>query len=329
MRKMFLSPYKLRNRLSGQSRQGYLVKVEDNEFKNGYADIFPWPEFGDPRFEEIPQRLKAGELSPLLKKSLLFAKKDGLAREKKQSLSIGKNLKNHRLVTDLEKLSLDFLSEALELGFKRFKVKVCRQDNEIKNLLKIAKNLPEEVLLRLDCNQQGSSQFFEQLEELRPKIEFIEDPFVNFRDWGGDWPFAYDQASFSYEDVQVDWQILKPAKQLMEEAKASRVIFTSYMDHPVGVAHAFVEALEYGEQLYDYGLMSHQVYEETEFHKYLLARGPLLELEEEFGIGFTSVLATPSTPTGSSSSAGRVATARSRRASRSSSPTSTTPRAST
>ena len=76
-------------------RQGFLLKVQGQDFATGYSDCFPWPEFGDPTgaqaLKSLSQFLDQGfhgdfQLSPLVQKSFYFAQRDGRARESKESL---------------------------------------------------------------------------------------------------------------------------------------------------------------------------------------------------------------------------------------------------
>lgn len=290
MKKISLSPYELKHSFSGQVRKGYLLRLQTPEFAIGYGDIFPWPEFGDPCVKEIPKRLKEGVLSPLLEKSLFLAAKDGVARREKVSLLQGEVLENHFLVEDLSQVTKEILVKAQESGFNRFKVKVCRNGDELQKLYKIAQDLSSDSYLRLDCNTQGKASFFKNLAVIKNKIEFIEDPYERADQWKLDFPLAYDQPGFLRGDVNVKWQVFKPAKQFLQEAHAENIVCTSYMDHPVGIAHGFSEALSLGEQKTDYGFLSQNIYESTEFHQQMIVEGKKLSFVEGHGIGFDSLL---------------------------------------
>lgn len=291
MSQVFLSPYKLHTQPEGRLREGFLLKLKTSEFTAGYADIFPWPEFGDPSFKDIPALIKNKQWTPLLEKSFHFAKKDGKARQEKKSLLEGKILKNHYLVIDLQNFSLKLLQKLVEKGFKRIKVKVGKDSSlELRKIEEISKHRPSDFLLRLDCNTQASLPFISDLCQFKEAIEYIEDPFSNSELWNNNPLFAYDHPGFAYEKVKTKWQIIKPAKQSYIKNFNTRPVFTSYMDHPVGLAHAFCEAFETMEQKDDYGFLSHNCYQPTNFHDYFKTEGPCLSFVAESGIGFTDLL---------------------------------------
>ena len=117
-------------------------------------------------------------------------------------------------------------------------------------------------------------------------IEFIEDPFLNPEDWGRtNWTWAYDQPGFDSNQVNFEFSVIKPAKQDNYQ-REKPTIFTSYLDHPVGMAHAFCEAAVYGEQILDYGLMSHKIYKPNAFYDYINVEGSKLSFHGQYGIGF-------------------------------------------
>ena len=291
MTKFWLSPYHLTFIHSGKRRQGYLLKVQDPDFEQGYADIFPWPEFGDPLFQDIPNLLKVNRLSPLLKRSMETARVDGLARAQKKSLLEGLKRRNHYLVQDIDAFTTEELIEAQEKNFRCFKIKVCRHPEfEISQLEGLRKLLNRNSLLRLDANAMGNESFFKNLESIRDKVEFIEDPFGDCKLWQSQWPFAYDQPGFDFEKVQTSWQIIKPAKQSKEDIKAKKLIYTSSMDHPVGLAHGLLFASQQGPQIYDDGFMSYKVYRKTPFHSFIHEEGPWLSFQPGLGVGFDEIL---------------------------------------
>ena len=288
MTKLWLSPYELVLTLSGEKRKGYLLKVQDQDFKEGYGDIFPWPEFGDPRYEEIPKLLNVNKLPPLLKRSLETAKLDGKARSQKKSLLENLKRRNHYFMNTL---TVDELRKAQDRNFRRFKVKVClHPDLELSQLECLQKLLKKQNFLRLDCNGKGDEEFFKNLESLRESIEFIEDPFSNSKGWHSSWPFAYDQPGFAFEKVQTSWQIIKPNKQSKEDIKGEKIVYTSSMGHPVGLAHGFFFASRQGPQYHDDGFMSHKLYQNNSFYPFIQEEGSWLSFKPGLGIGFDEAL---------------------------------------
>jgi len=292
MKKIWLAAYKLIQSQSGGSRLGYLLKLKTSEFSEGYADIFPWTEFGDPSFEEIPKLLQQEHIAaPLLQKSLYFAEKDGLARHQDKALLGGHKIKNHYLVEKIYPQSALDILRALDMGFDRLKLKVGRDWNKEIHLLQSLSPSLKGAKWRLDCNLNGQSLDWNLLEPFRDQIEFIEDPFPEPNKWSERWPWAYDQPRFPQDQVRVAWQVIKPAKQSLNNLdEQKKIVVTSYMDHPVGVAHALAEAQEYVRQDHDFGLMTLSMYENTPFHEHFCCEGPWLWMEPQKGIGFTDLL---------------------------------------
>lgn len=288
MTKLWLSPYELVLNVSGTRRRGYLLKIQTQDFEEGYGDIFPWPEFGDPQYEDIPKLLLENKLSPLLKRSLETAKMDGKARDQKKSLLENLKRRNHYL---MEALTVAELTKAKDRNFRRFKIKVCHcPELELSQLECLKKLLTKQNLLRLDCNGRGDEEFFKNLEIVRENIEFIEDPFNDSKRWHSSWPFAYDQPGFDFAKVQTSWQIIKPNKQSKEDIKGKKVVYTGSMEHPVGLAHGFLFATQQGAQSYEDGFMSHKIYQTNAFHHFIQEEGPWLSFKPGLGIGFDEVL---------------------------------------
>ncbi len=292
MKKMWLSPYKLFHIKAGTIKQGFLLKMRTSEFEEGYADIFPWSEFGDPDPKEIPQLLRQDSKTyPLLQRSLYFAEKDGRARVEKKSLGREQKIKNHYLVENIDDQTREEIQKALQKGFDRFKLKVGRDWIQERLLLQNMSPILGSAKWRLDCNLRGHEIDWNFLETFREQIEFIEDPFPEPRKWSKNWPWAYDQPQFGIDQVNVRWQILKPAKQSFNKLdKNQNTVVTSYMDHPIGIAHSLAESQENISQSHDFGFMSFSLYKETPFHKHFKSDGPWLWTEPESGIGFTDLL---------------------------------------
>ncbi len=286
-----LSPYQLQLKSQDEVRSGYLLRLQSSDGFSGYSDIFPWPVFSDPSFEDIPRILKeATTLPPLLERSIEMASLDLEARRKKVSLMKNIELTNHFLVTNMD----DFkeIEEAVDNGFIKIKLKCGRNlKKEISFLSTIYKQFRDDLLLRLDfngmLNREDENLFYPYLD----MMEFVEDPYSNPKDWiGSSFSLAYDHPNFTQEEVDFDWQIIKPAKQKNPQENKFKIIFTSYLGHPVGMAQACYQAQVFGKQMNEYGLMSDHVYEKTPFHEWIIKRGPCLSFELGLGIGFDSLL---------------------------------------
>ena len=321
MTKFRLSPYELTFSHSGQKRKGFLLKIQNQNFEEGYSDIFPWPEFGDPEYGEIPKILKQFQtnfknsitenhlyhypssgkkgnqrvclknpegLPKLLKRSIENAVLDGLARTQKKSLLENIKRRNHYFMTHL---TVDELKKAQDQNFKRFKAKVgFDTEFEIIKLDCLQKLLNKTDLFRLDCNGRGSDHFFTRLELAKENIEYIEDPFKNPGKWLSSWPFAYDHPGFSFEKVQTSWQVIKPNKQSFEDIKGEKPVYTSSLGHPVGLAHGILFAGQQGPQCHDDGFMSYKLYQKNSFSLFIQEEGPWLSFKPGPGIGFDSAL---------------------------------------
>ena len=80
--------------------------------------------------------------------------------------------------------------------------------------------------------------------------------------------------------------MVKPAKQSITLVKGVDFVVTSYLDHPVGIAHAYWQAQSLGLQKRNYGLMSWNIYEKTLFNFWIQDKGPRFNFKSGFGIGF-------------------------------------------
>lgn len=287
--KIWLSPYHLQRKSGGQA-SGYLLKTESQEGV-GYGDIFPWTSFGDPSFTSIPEQIKHKQFSQLVQRSLDLSLLDARARTHGEALVDELTFTNHGLVLEEPEHWISSIEKLLSDDFNKIKLKVGRNLGvEMPYLQKMQDIWPGKRWLRLDFNGQGSSFWLEKLTVLQATVDLIEDPSADPKDWiGSGWDWAFDHPGFSEDQVQYSYRVVKPAKmETPEETKP--LMFTSYMDHPLGIAHAMVQAGLYGEQSMDYGLLSLGVYENTGFHEYFSVKGSYLTLKPEKGIGFTEIL---------------------------------------
>ena len=155
----------------------------------------------------------------------------------------------------------------------------------------------------------SGSQVAAFIERLRPttrhSIQFLEDPcgyhescWTGLRNLYGI-RLAMDIGVESI-DALYSFAVIKPAKnkvdQIMEAARshARRVVFTSYMDHPLGQAYAAYEAgrsnAQYGGVVDVCGLMTHQLFEPSEFSETLGEVRPEWTHRSGFGLGFDQLL---------------------------------------
>ncbi len=298
-----------------QPRSGALLKVLWPNGDIGYADIFPWPEFGDATLDEQIAALARGHLSPVIEQSIWLAKKDAaLRKQKKNAFLTGAKVKNHYLVNDFTQFTEAHMKDLRTAGFTTLKLKVGRDiDEEAKFVIRILKQNP--VMLRLDFNAKTDFSQFERFmthlpPAIRARIEYVEDPFK----W--DWESWFEAAkmiplALDLEHDKVDWEkfpskppftvvILKPARQDVDKALkwvnrfALKMSVSSSMDHPVGVAHALNVASElkkfYPNTLLDCGCLTLRSFKPNEFTNRIQITGPYLKEIKGTGIGFNDLL---------------------------------------
>lgn len=288
MMKVWISPYKLKLADSGETREGFLLKLQTSEFEAGYSDCFPWQSFGDPSVSQLVEWIQPGKSSPLLQRSLYFAKLDGIARAEKKKLLSTQIIKNHYLVTNLMSLNSKKVEDLLGKGFISFKIKVGENpEEETKQFRSCFEEYFDKVSFRLDFNCRFTSKYSELI-SLCKNLEFVEDPTETAEEWEGfrkdfRFPVALDQA---LKNKYFDLQVIKPAKQGEQDYLTKDIVFTSYMDHPVGQAFALYQAQQFGPQKRDYGLMSHHIYDSHLFSNHLANEKNTFSVLGDYGIGF-------------------------------------------
>lgn len=296
-------------------REGALLKVMWPDKRVGYADIFPVKKFGDADIDTQLEALKQGKLSPLVEQSIWLAKRDATLRKNKQSAFAGMaKVKNHFLVTDIFSFTDSKMAEIRSSGFSTLKLKVgFDPEEEVKVISRWLKQHP--IMLRLDFNSKLKFDEYQVYmlnlhQTERARIEFVEDPFP----WHPDgWkevakfaPLAVDN-----EAEKIEWDLLKspapfkvmiikPARTDIEKAMAKvnqyglKMVVTSSMDHPVGVAHALHVAAEIKKfnpnTLIDCGCLTLRVYKPNEFATSIQVTGPYLAGIKGTGIGFDDLL---------------------------------------
>ncbi|RME15521.1 MAG: hypothetical protein D6797_06385, partial [Bdellovibrio sp.] len=121
--KIWVSDYSLTFKDLKASRKGFLIKVEESDEGGvGYSDCFPWPEFGHDPVEQQKERLRKGDLSSLLERSLSWAQKDARLRKEGKSAFVSDiSFSNHFLVPDI--LTMDFQQGPIR-NFSVLKIKM-------------------------------------------------------------------------------------------------------------------------------------------------------------------------------------------------------------
>jgi O-succinylbenzoate synthase len=318
-----------RSTLSGKAlnkiRVGSLLKIETDK-GIGYSDLHPWPEWGDLSIDEQLKLLAEGKTTDLSARSLALASLDREARA--HGISAFEGLKipdSHYLVTEINNLKETQLEGIWSEGFRALKFKLGRDiEAEAKKLIELEPAL-RRFQLRLDfTGLLMAPEYSTFVESLSPalirKIEFIEDPMPwNESIWSAlrffkQVDFALDRVSevelngLESKSVSPEfkWVIVKPAIQdptrMLNLARLTqaRICVTSYLDHPVGQMGAALEAARlvsatgsstsFSDVVGLCGLVTHNMFEKSEFAEAVKNQGPHLHAPEGVGIGFDRLL---------------------------------------
>lgn len=278
-----IHPYTLRPRrplshlIQRQEIHGALVRIG-----NGHGCLQPWPELGDLPLERQLGLLRRGGQTSLLDRLRICCKIDSYAR------AAGRN--------ELARLILPESHAMHPEEGPVVKVK-CAPDpaGEAVRLRDIPAGR-----LRLDFNGQLTvaqfRDFVRRLDEpVLRRIDFVEDPFSApqyiWDEVQRELPFdlAADRQPVS---ARVDVQ--KPACDLIRP-HGRRVVFTSYMDHPLGQMFAAREAAAYYAvypgQRELCGLATHTLFEPDEFiERVQMDENRRLKAPEGTGLGFDDLL---------------------------------------
>lgn len=318
--KVWYSPYQLRpltpanSQVKSRYRSGALLRVRLTNGSVGFSDLCPFSDMGDSPLEFELRQMTQGKPSSQAERSLYFATKDAQARTEGRSLYSQVKIKNHFLITDVTSFDLARVEKLILSGYTEFKIKMGRDlVKETSAAQLLAVRLGAVGKLRLDFNailsRDRFTEWFEKNQSwLRPKLEFIEDPFpYDAKEWRAvsekyGLTFALDLAAnpllIGAEGAQVI--VIKPAIQ--DELKViqkyrganKKFVITHYMDFPVGQMCAFVAAQEVisllGAQLLSCGLQQQDLYDGQSFQNLIRHDGPFILPPEGLGLGFDSLL---------------------------------------
>lgn len=312
--KIYVHEYILHSRRGLNSRshltehEGALIRVEVDGV-SGYGCLHPWVELGDLSLSELIYQLKEGRISRQVKCALECAEEDRNARALGVSLFDGLEVpKSHATIVD----GISSVDLAVTAGFDTVKLKMGRDGLVNLNLFREVCGAFPELRIRLDFNGvsgAGNMEYFlrEAGEELRRKIDFIEDPFPlsdpawdSLRDKYGV-KFAVDRG-ISKAVGEFDVSVVKPAinrvQKICDAAQMAgrNVVVTSYMDHPVGQCYAaycagILNVKYLGLINKRCGLMTHGLYEPDAFTEKLGRVSPdWNSYSNDDGLGFGDLL---------------------------------------
>jgi O-succinylbenzoate synthase len=235
-----------------REHEGALVRIGD-----GVGCLHPWPEFGDlPLDRQLSILQKGGGLTGMIERLRVCCKLDGAARRLGRSAFVDFQIPP---------------SHVYEPAAGRVVKVKCGRDATVEAARLSA--MPS-ARLRLDFNSILTPiefrTFVEKLDAATiAKIDFVEDPCeTDQRTWDKlqrDLPF--DLAS-DRQPLVARVNIVKPA---VDEGRhpRGRVVFTSYMDHPIGQCFAAREAASFynahPERPEVCGLASHLLFEPDAF----------------------------------------------------------------
>ncbi len=297
----------------------------------GYADLHPWPELGDLDLKTQLEALASGKLqTQQLKNSFLFATIDAKNRSQNLNAFAGATVpQSHFLLANTNHLHLTTLMLITEDSFRAIKIKVGRNlEQEMKCFKKISEEWPEDLAIRLDFNAiaplNDVCAFFKSLpKNIRDKIEFVEDPIslrglrpdqqsdlmqLLDREVGHTITWAQDFEPIIGNSSHAKVQILKPAVDIVTMQVASTnetqiltnlskhdIVVSSYLDHPLAQTQAAYIATRLmqlaPEKIRTCGLLSHTIYQPSEFSEELVAKGPYFQIPSGVGFGFDLPLA--------------------------------------
>lgn len=309
-------PYQLRSRgdlnqrTTDGIRKGSLIRWGSLEQGFGYADLFPWSEFGDVDLLTHQESLRTRMPTDLAKCSLALAQRDAAARRDRRRLGSSMAIRNNKVVISPEQVTDQDLITWKAQGFTTLKIKCGKHHEAEVNLLRRVVEA-QGWKVRLDFNGGSVETLTHWMRMTSPAwdevIEYVEDPSAYdhgvWQKTRERWPVAVDferPQEIKPEPPPVDVLIFKPARQTLHEVLSwvdlwrCRLTVTSSMDHPVGVAHALSYVSELrellGERLLESGCLTLDFYEESDFSRLFPRDGAYMKSPDGFGVGFDSLL---------------------------------------
>ncbi|WP_338636134.1 hypothetical protein [Spirobacillus cienkowskii] len=302
-------------------RDGCLFRIHFKDLGIGYSDCFSWPELGDTSLSEKVKMVQVGKMDFHIEKSFSIAKTDAFYRFNRENAFKKLCLiKNHFTCVNFNLLTTNFIENLRKEGFEYIKLKcgfnLEKEASFLKKIVPILKIC--NIKVRLDfngsCSFDGMYQFLQSLDKNLSVISFIEDPFKNinnewmqikqfFPDLGIALDRTNNNSDYCNKNEAYDYLILKPAIQNHDEIlnckhyniERKKILFTSYMDHPLGQLSALYEASEYYNSNHNNtqicGFLTHDLYKKNSYSERIKVNfSQIVPPQEGFGFGFDDLL---------------------------------------
>ncbi len=264
---VFFHRYVLRSRgpLNAKSSRtefpGALIRSGD-----GFGCLHPWPELGDPDLEAVLADLAGNRRLALTQQALKSCEVELFAPASFP--------RSHFLLPPGETGEID-----VPPGFGTVKLKCAGSDADLERIRVLAPNFR----LRLDFNASLSpanfAAFWRNLGDSAHRVEFVEDPcpfhaptWKNLAENTG-CALALDRGSAVSAVPAV--RIVKPAVQTQNvAAPRQKIVFTSYLDHPVGQLFAAncAATCPRPNEVRTCGLVTHHLFDDAD--PFIAAMGP-------------------------------------------------------
>lgn len=278
----FFFPYRLQtktalnSRSDGKFREGFLLKIVTENSSVGYADVMPWPEFGDLSCAELIAKIKTNQSENSKDPLLATAVRNAINNDHSFQLldAALKDFKNLNHGKQFENNLLWSFRASDELPDESIvKVKLSRdfhaEIDKINRLPWVTKRV-----FRFDFNSAlDPNSALEEIKWLkknfRAAIQYVEDPCAfsstvwkelnSILPLALDWEFS--DANFE-TDLTFQFLVIKPTRQnanhLVQECAKRNLKFTvtSAMDHPIGVLQSCVQAMQLQAQYPDLAMVS-------------------------------------------------------------------------
>lgn len=294
------------------NQEGCIIGCEWKPGQFGYADICPKPFFKDAPLSFQMEGLLLDQPSDLVKNAMTLSMLDAQARSNDTDLlASGFMLRNHKLISSLDELTIESLKAIEKEGFKVIKIKsdlATAQNIETIEQLSAGSNL----LWRFDFNNllsfEQAKAFLSQLSaEAKSKIQFVED-ICNYNDeeWSHLQSFGVKLAidncalDIDFENLAADVMVLKPGRyniiERLKKVKSKNLHFvvTHSMDHPFGILSAMAMAIKLQffikDKLMDCGFLPGEQFEWDAHFQPFEVKGPHIVPKEDIGFGSSSDL---------------------------------------